>query len=232
MTSGLEKMTIIAYEDESFSIPAGLPFVVFINPASYKCDYEICFNTTSAQGSSTPSHVFNRMGPASISFDLAFDATGVVPSLFPGLPDAPPDGVFGIIELFKRQVLKFDGSIHSPRYVKLFWGQLLYKCQLKTLSIDYTLFRPDGVPLRAKASVQFVSFTSKKQAAKEANRSSPDLTHVVTVKAGDSLPTLCYRVYGSSLHYLRVAEFNGLNSFRRLVPGTRLLFPPLPGPNQ
>jgi nucleoid-associated protein YgaU len=61
----------------------------------------------------------------------------------------------------------------------------------------------------------------------EENKSSPDLTHVRVVKAGDTLPLLTKAIYGSSRDYLRVAEHNGLDNFRDLTPGRRLVFPPL-----
>jgi nucleoid-associated protein YgaU len=58
-------------------------------------------------------------------------------------------------------------------------------------------------------------------------KSSPDLSHLVTVKAGDTLPLLCCNIYGSSVYYLEVARVNGLAHFRDLAPGMQLLFPPL-----
>jgi nucleoid-associated protein YgaU len=47
------------------------------------------------------------------------------------------------------------------------------------------------------------------------------------VKAGDSLPALCYQIYGDPGYYLEVARFNRLDDFRRLQPGTRVVFPPV-----
>ena len=49
----------------------------------------------------------------------------------------------------------------------------------------------------------------------------------MTVQAGDTLPLLCHRIYGSSLFYRQVAAVNGLTDLRALAVGSRLLFPPL-----
>ena len=95
------------------------------------------------------------------------------------------------------------------------------------MSMDYTLFKPSGLPLRAKVKLSFTGFQSKDEKALRANRSSPDLDHVVEVKAGDTLPLLCYRIYKNSGYYTDVAKVNNLVNFRNLVPGTRLHFPPL-----
>ncbi|HYD32312.1 MAG TPA: hypothetical protein VEB64_15830 [Azospirillaceae bacterium] len=227
MSGNLEKMIITAYSDQNFKVQVGTSYTVWINPASYTYKYAIYYNDRQAQGSSGPSPDFNRIGPDSVSFDLVFDATGVVPSPITGTPDAPADGVAGLIDRFKALVLKLNGNIHSPNFVMLSWAQLQFACRLQSMDIAYTLFKPDGTPLRARMSVSFLGFTSEQQLAKKANKLSPDLTHIVTVVAGDSLPTLCQKIYGSSLYYLRVAEHNRLNSFRQLVPGTQLLFPPV-----
>ena len=52
---------------------------------------------------------------------------------------------------------------------------------------------------------------------------------VRTVIAGDTLDRLCHRIYGDPRYYLQVAEANKLGNFRKLVPGTTLVFPPLDG---
>ncbi|MBY6263636.1 LysM peptidoglycan-binding domain-containing protein [Azospirillum sp. 412522] len=227
MAGSLEKMIVTGYSDQNFTAQVGQPFTVWINPASYQYRYAVLYSDRQGQGASGPSPVFNRVGPDSVSFELVFDATGVVPSPIAGVPDAPPDGVASQIDRFKAVVLTFNGAIHSPNYVILSWAQLQFQCRLQNLDINYTLFKPDGTPLRARMALSFLGFASEQALEKAANKGSPDLTHIVTVTVGDSLPTLCHKIYGSSLHYLRVAEFNGLNDFRRLVPGTQLLFPPL-----
>ncbi len=69
--------------------------------------------------------------------------------------------------------------------------------------------------------------TPKQELEPEANRQSPDVTHIITIKHGDSLPALCYRVYNNTTYYLDVAQFNELTDFRNLKIGSRLIFPPL-----
>ena len=95
------------------------------------------------------------------------------------------------------------------------------------MSCEYTLFKPSGEPLRVKIKLSFGGFMSKGEEAKKANRSSPDLTHHIEVRAGDTLPALCYRIYRDSSYYTEIARINNLTSFRTLQPGTRLSFPPL-----
>jgi phage protein U len=223
------RMSITAYTDPGFSSKAATatnPFTVWINPASYAHKTQIRYNDRQAQGSSGPSPEFNRVGEEEISFELVFDATGVVP---PVSGQSYSNGVADGVAQFTSLLATVNGTIHSPNYLILSWAQLQFQCVLYSMNINYTLFRPDGTPLRAKLSLTFQSYTSETQLAKQANLNSPDLTHLVTVNAGDTLPLLCHRIYGDSNHYLKVAHFNGLHSFRDVRPGTQLLFPPLTG---
>jgi nucleoid-associated protein YgaU len=111
--------------------------------------------------------------------------------------------------------------------VRLLWGSLIFFGRMTSMSTQYTLFKASGEPLRAKVDLQFVGTMSKSESQLVANRSSPDLSHVVVVRDGDTLPLLCNRIYGDSSYYPEVAQANGLAGFRELLPGQRLVFPPL-----
>jgi nucleoid-associated protein YgaU len=106
-------------------------------------------------------------------------------------------------------------------------GQSDFLRRAEGMKFDYTLFKPNGEPLRAKITLNFVEYISPGEMGKRKQPSSPDLTHLITVKAGDTLPLLCDRIYRDSGYYMEVARINGLSSFRNLTPGTTLKFPPL-----
>ena len=228
---GLQKMVVTAYSNGKFTKKVGKPFTVCINPDKYTHDYHICYSKTQAQGSSGASPNFNKVGDENVKFELVFDGTGVVPSAVPGVLPQTSDGIAGQIAAFKALAFNYNGNTHSPNFIELNWGTLLFKCRLKSLDISYTLFKPDGTPLRARANVAFVGYTDEVELAKKANNSSPDLSHLVTVKSGDTLPLMCADIYGQSGYYLQVAAVNQLSDFRNLVIGSELIFPPLAGAN-
>ncbi len=224
---GLEKMTITAYEDSKFTKQVGDPFQVYVNPEKYTHAYTIAYNNRQAQGSNGPSPDFNQIPPDKVNFELIFDGTGVIPGPTPGA--TPP--VEKQLTQFKALVFTYNGNIHSPNFLMLSWGSLLFKCRLTSLTINYTLFLPDGQPLRARAVAAFVGFNDEVELALKANKTSPDLTHILTVKAGDTLPLMCYDIYGSSVYYPQVARVNNLTDFRNLIVGMKLSFPPLGATN-
>ncbi len=227
MSGSLEHMVIKAFADQSFNEPVG-DFTVWINPATYTHDYSISYSDRQAPGSNGASPEFNKVCQETVAFDLIFDTTGVIPPPVPGMP-LPANGVAGLIDTFKELTATVNSDTHRPNFLRLTWAQLQFECVLNKLNITYTLFKPDGTPLRAKLSVAFISFASEVELSEEADLHSPDMTHLVTVLAGDTLPALCHRIYGSSHHYLGVAAFNRLSDFRQLRPGAQLVFPPLSG---
>ncbi|MEL4178821.1 CIS tube protein [Roseateles sp. PN1] len=199
-------------------------YKLVINPAEFTHQRSICYNTTRTPGQVGNPGRFNAVNPDTISFQVVFDGTGVVPH--PQGSDVPKD-VAGQIEAMSRIIYNYNGEFHEPNHVQLLWGTLIFYGRLQSISTQYTLFSPGGAPLRARAQLAFLGFVSAAEGQLRANRSSPDLSHAVEVVEGDTLPLLCLRIYGDSRYYPEVARFNGLREFRRIAPGTRLHFPPL-----
>lgn len=213
----LEKLTINAYSDEKFS-QLVKSYRVKINPESYAHQHATQYSKKAPIGAPGCLPKYVTLEPQTISFDFYLDATGVIPKI---------DSVPTEIESFKETAYSYNGKIHSPNYLKLVWGQTTFKCCLTNLNIEYLLFNPDGTPLRAKLTVSFLQHLSADELVREANTSSPDLTHEQTVADGDTLPLMCHRIYGASKYYLGVARHNQLIDFRNLTPGTQIHFPPL-----
>jgi nucleoid-associated protein YgaU len=110
--------------------------------------------------------------------------------------------------------------------VSLVWGTLLFKGRVKALRIDFKLFKNDGSPLRAVANVTFAGSVEDNLRVARENAQSPDLTHHMQVKQKDTIHLLSNTVYGNSSQYIRVAQANELNHFRKLKTGQTLRFPP------
>lgn len=219
----LEKLTITPCSIGGDA--SGSAYTVMMNPTAYDYEHSIRYNTAGAMGTSGPEQKFSAFRPERVSFDIELDGTGV------GLADAgggdsPTDAKVQVDKL-KAVIYKFDGSKHEPNHVKLAWGNFSFVGRLEKLAVSYNLFKPTGEPLRARVKMSFVGTTSPGKEAAAANKSSPDLSHLIEVKAGDTLPLLCYRIYQDSAYYLDVARVNGLVDFRSLTPGAWLKFPPL-----
>jgi hypothetical protein len=222
----LEKMLILAFESSQDAESGGKleakdSFEALINPETYTLEYKVKTSNGQGQGSSGAQAKFEYTMPEELSFEFLFDNTGIIDG------KAKRDGVFDDVNRFRQMLTGYQGKSHEPYHLKLVWGNLVFKGRAIELGITHKLFNPDGQPIRTVAKVKFKgSIEEKKRAAKE-NKSSPDLTHRRKVKAGDTLPLMCYRIYGDPKYYLKVAEVNDLDNFRSLKPGTELIFPPL-----
>ena len=202
----------------------GARYELLINPSAFSHVRTICYNTKRTQGQASNPTKFAAINPDTVSFSVVFDGTGAVPL---PLGSSAPSEVVQQIDALSDIVYKYQGGKHEPSPVQVLWGTLIFYGRLKGLTTNYTLFKPSGAPLRAKSELAFVGFVTKQQGQIAANRSSPDLSHSVEVREGDTLPLLCQRIYGDSRYYPEVATYNGLREFRRLQPGARLHFPPL-----
>lgn len=226
-TGKLEKMLILAFSDSEKAENGGLKeaddvFEALINPESYSLSYKLKFSESAqGQGTSGQQLKYEYTEPEEISFDFLFDNTGIID----GKPRA---SIADDLKRFKEVVVDYKGDAHEPRHFKLVWGEnSIFKGRVTELTINYKLFRPDGTPIRAVATVRFKSSIEEQKRAAREDRTSPDLTHARKVKAGDTLPLMCHKIYGDPKYYLQVAAANGLSNFRKLEPGTNLFFPPI-----
>ena len=214
----LKKMVIEAYKEADYSGSPAQTFTVMFNPNTYTQKYEVEYEERQGQGDTSSPQVFGNIKPQEYTFEFIFDGTGAA---------AEAVEVQQVVDDFLTVTGKHDGEIHRPLYLKLTWGSLVSKCVLKSAEVTYTLFKPDGYPLRAKVKATFAENVEDTLRVAEERKSSPDLTHVHTVGRGDHLSLLAQRYYGDPRYYLQVAAFNELTNYRRLEVGQELLFPPL-----
>ncbi|MCJ8208325.1 hypothetical protein MUY27_01305 [Mucilaginibacter sp. RS28] len=218
-------MALTKLKIESYATPActgsalGTIDAMF-NPATYSRNYDISYVTSKEANRNEPTLLFRGIDNTDLSLDLIVDGTGIVP-----IPGAKT--VDAYITNFKKLVYRYQGSQHRPNYLKITWANLSFIGVCKSINIAYTLFNEDGSALRATIKVTFSKSVDYSTKAKEAQKSSPDLTHIRTVQAGDTLPLMTYRIYGDSAYYLQVAEANNLTSVADIKPGDQIYFPPI-----
>jgi nucleoid-associated protein YgaU len=236
MTGQLVKIVIRAFEDKSYGKEIG-KFELPINPEQFSQAFKVEYDLQQTPGSKGHDPKFKFSRPEELKLDFTFDGTGVVPI---GNQNARADqprqfykDLVGQVQAFLNIVYTMDGKTHKPNFLRLLWGDFPFgnkegfNCILKDLQINYTLFSPDGKPLRAKLSATFVNFIEQVRRVQEEGKKSPDVTHLRKVKAGDTLPLMSYEVYGDPTYYLQVATVNGLVNFRRLATNADLRFPPI-----
>jgi hypothetical protein len=219
--SSLQQMKITGYTDKQFQTPfAGPPYMVMINPDSIKLQRSIEYNEQQAPDTSTASQKYKSTPSDKLNFDIVIDCTGIV--------DPTRTTMSTEITTLQNIVYVYNGKIHRPNFVMVQWGQnFTFSGVLTSFDISYTLFKPDGSPLRAKISLAFAQYISPATVKAIDAAQSPDITHIVSVVSGITLPQLCLQVWNDESYYIDVAKFNKLNKFRNLEGTDKLIFPPI-----
>lgn len=214
----LEKLKILAHKMADYSDKPSGAFEAYVNPSEITIAYEIEYDSNQGAGTTNSRMTFKKAKPGDLSLTFFLDGTGANGQLI--------DVQQKIAEF--QTVTGYNGEIHRTSYLKVTWGKLQVKrCVLKSASIAYKLFTANGVPLRAVITASFTDNSDDKTRQAIAQDSSPDLTHVRLVKAGDTLPSLCYEIYDDPDYYLEVARANQIDNFGHLTPGQKIFFPPL-----
>jgi|SRR5215217_2379132 len=218
----LEKIKILAYNNPDYadSHKVGDTFTALINPESYVLDYKVEFTEGQGHGTSAATQRFNVKKPEEMSFEFLFDSSGIIDG-------KPKENIFEDVENFKKMLLEYDSDSHEPQHFKLVWGNFIFKGRCNALTVTYKLFNPDGSPIRAVCKTGFKGSVEETLRVAAENPQSPDLTHYRVTKEGDTLPLMCFHIYGDSKYYIEVARVNKLINFRELKQGTPLFFPPV-----
>ena len=112
-----------------------------------------------------------------------------------------------------------------PPTVRFQWGKTVgFNAVITNISQRFSLFLPDGTPVRA---VLDVSFQEVEEEYKKQNPTSGGVggeRHWL-VKVGDTLAMIAFNEYGDSTQWRLIADANGLTEVRRLSPGKMLMIP-------
>ncbi|MEZ4827094.1 MAG: hypothetical protein R3C61_12580 [Bacteroidia bacterium] len=237
----LKKFKIEAFDKTSRQGAPKKTFEVMYNPNSYSNRIQVNYTPIIEPGGDSRKHVFINVGKQDYQFEFLIDGTGASdPGNILGIGNAipggsalqPPVSVEKKIEEFMQVCFDTKGKIHRPWFLKLTWGKLVSDCVLTSADISYTLFKPDGSPLRAKIKATFSASKDPKLIELIKNNSSPDLTHIRVVGESLNLPLMSSEIYNSPDYYIQVARHNRLKHFRRLKTGQELQFPPLKNENE
>jgi hypothetical protein len=144
-------LKIVGYADEKFtSALDGGEYEVMLNPEKLQWGRRIQDDEETASDGSAPASGSSKTLSEKLRFELDIDCTGVV-------DDKRVDMQAEIAQLSKV-LYAYNGENHRPNYLIINWEHsLAFKCVLTSCNLSYTLFRPDGTPLRARVALEFMA---------------------------------------------------------------------------
>lgn len=227
-------MRISAFLDGDFSTPVQpLPsqMEAVFDPTSLKIEQENTWEEQQGACTSGAQTSFQHSKSTVLSVKMTFVGVEMGPYGFDILSQKDQD-VQKELDLFERLCQTINGSSHEPAYLRLNWGQggrlnSSFEARLSSHDVSYGLFDRGSKILVADLTAKFIEYVSPEKDKARQRLSSPDLSHRHLVLAGETLPMLCLRYYGTTAPYLQIAAFNQLDEIRTLTPGQQLLFPPL-----
>jgi nucleoid-associated protein YgaU len=185
------------------------------NPAEYQLQKQNSFTDINIPGLETPPIQFVRGAGEKLSMELLVDTSDT-------LDDVREKYVNRL-----RGLMNIQRELHAPPIVRLVWDREVFRGVLESLSVTYVMFRPDGVPLRAKLSVSLKEYKTVSEQIRERPRNSPDVDKSYTVVRGDTISSIAFRVFRDGTKWREIARANDIRDPRRLVPGTTLAIPTL-----
>lgn len=208
---------------------------VQFNPAEYNLSESVNYSEKSIPGFPGPITQFVSGASATLSLSLTFDTF-----------DTPENGVrtpqknAGVtamkahkptdVSLLTRKVanlVNIDGSLHRPPTVKFAWGALHFKGVVTEVRHTYTMFMPNGMPVRARVELTLKSVLDVANKKKESPFESPDRTKYRTVHEGEHLWNFAVQEYGDAELWRVIARENDLMNPLDLYPGQVLKLPAL-----
>ena len=162
-TRTLEKLMIQAFEKPDYSGSPVVEFEAYVNPTRSRSSYEMEYDSAQGSGTTNSRMEFKKVKPGDLSLTFFLDGTGA---------NGRRENVQARSQQFQK-VTGYNGNIHRPNYLKVGWGTIeIKRCVLKSASIAYKLFKPDGVPLRAVITATLHRQLRRPDARRQARRTS------------------------------------------------------------
>lgn len=226
----------------------GNPIEVQFNPTEYTFEKTAKFGEVSLPGLESPILQFVRGESEKLTLELFFDGTtlagggGLLGALTgdPGGAAADAPTVISRVDAFYRMV-KINSELHTPPLVRVTWGSAFpgaaasgskapsptFDAVVETVTRRYTLFDPEGVPLRCIVSLALREYRTLTEQLTELNLQTSDHTRTHTVREGETLPFIAHVAYQDAARWRVIADANRIADPTRLSPGQVLDLPPL-----
>ena len=206
----LAKATISNLDD-----PSAQAIEVLFNPTEYSMSKSNTWQQVKVVGSNVPRLEFTSGGATSLSMDLMFDTyeSGENVRDYTGK-------IYDLTKIEPETVYKTSG-VGRPTKCMFSWGKVFnFAAVIKSVSVQYTLFKSDGIPVRAKMSLTLEECEddTKKSPQNPTTQGTMGET-IYVVKPGDTLDWIAHRELGDSALWRHIADENDLDNPMVLQPG-------------
>jgi contractile injection system tube protein/LysM domain-containing protein len=214
------------FEQASLEIEGGTTIDCWFNPTQYSIAKSNQYSGTPATGASFPKAQFGGGNARQLSVELLFDASP------DGNVSAATNQLFEMMEVDPDLGTAGKNDARPPK-LKLSWGSFnSFWAVCTSLNVQFTMFKPDGTPIRATAGLTLVQAEEDLRSGRGSvpRPQNPTTRADVQLRAhvirdGDSLQSIAFEHYGDPTGWRRIAQENGIDDPLRLSRGRSLSIP-------
>jgi len=174
---------------------------------------------TSTDEPAPPTH--QRTEPARLSIEIFLDA-------FEELDGDITDDVNTLLD-WTKPCPPFVNDVQNPPLLEFRWGSSNalqgIRGYLETVSVNYTLFRMNGTPIRGTCNVSLVEVPTPATGTNPTSGGRAGY-RAHTLIEGETLHSLAWAEYRRADFWRALAAANEIDDPMRVGPGTRILLPP------
>lgn len=188
-------------------------FVAYYNPESLQVQVGSKQKSTPTTAG-VPSNGPLTLERTTYTFKLVIDGTGV--------SGPKVTSVKAMVDKFLAlgQRVPAENDSTTLPFLDVVWGDFYLQCQLQSANVSYTLFSPEGRPLRAMIDCTFVEYVPQ-EAQNAANASLP--VQLLTQASGETLAQFAARTGVPINTAVEMARKNDLDNLRTLRSTTALI---------
>ena len=208
---------------------------VQFNPTEFSLDKSAHFTEIPIPGLDAPLQQFVRGESEKLTLDLFFDTTENGMGANATSVTTYTDTIY--------QLVKIEPDRHAPPICTLIWNDSFpgsdvsahlgnqkrneFQCIVESVKQKFTLFSPEGVPLRATLTVSLREYKTLDEQLNRLNLNSPDRTQSHIIQRGETLAGIATQHYRKPGEWRHIADANGIEDPRRILVGTFLTVPPI-----
>jgi hypothetical protein len=198
------------------------------NPRELSVEKSNQFAEVGIPGLPSPIFQFVRGNARTVTLDLFFDTyeKGEDVRLFTDrITGWDAGSMFSNLPGASKGLMDIDSDLHAPPVCLFIWGAFVFQCIIERVSKRFTMFLPEGIPVRATLSLTLKEYREVDVQVREIALQSSDLTKRWVVKQGESLWYIAAMEYGDPADWRLIAEANSIDNPRMLTPGEELIIP-------
>lgn len=197
------------------------------NPKELSIEKGNHFSEVNIPGLSSPLLQFVRGNARSVTVDLFFDTYEKGEDVRKHTDRITGWDAGSMLSQLSPQkgLMDIDSNLHAPPICIFTWGKFSFQCIIERVTKKFTMFHPNGFPVRATLSVTLKEYKEVDVQVKEISPQSADLTKRRKVIQGDSLWFIAFKEYGDPGDWRPIANANNIDNPRVLNSGQELIIP-------